>query len=175
MIHKPIKGYEDYLVTDTGRVYSLKRKRYMKLSVRNKKRGKEYLCVSIRNTDGEKMFSVHRLVAEAFIPNPENKPQINHINHIQNDNRVHNLEWVTCKENINKKSDDGKKVWYKRCKEMNKKNMKPIIEEIDGAYIFYESHSKVPFLDPRRLSDHTAKGETDFYHNGRHFIVPKED
>ncbi|WP_019469755.1 HNH endonuclease [Staphylococcus cohnii] len=63
-------------------------------------RNKKYLAVTAYKDGKQRHYYVHRLLAEAFIPNPENKPQVNHIDGNPRNNKLENLEWVTAKENI---------------------------------------------------------------------------
>lgn len=91
-----VLGYEGlYSVSTEGQVYTHKYKKILK--PRSKK---GYLNVSLSKNKKRKEFKIHRLVAIDFIPNTENKEQVNHIDGDKNNNKVTNLEWVTQSENI---------------------------------------------------------------------------
>ena len=97
---RDVVGYEGlYQVSDQGRVKSFKwnKERFLKPSM--DKDG--YLLVTLCAGGKRKTLKVHRLVCEVFHENPDNKPQVNHINEIKTDNRASNLEWCTCKQNVN--------------------------------------------------------------------------
>lgn len=106
-IWRDVKGYEGlYQVSSEGRVKSLERKDRFGRTVKERilnpgvnRYGYPMVCLYVGGK--RKMLKVHRLVCQAFHDNPENKPEVNHINENKNDNRAHNLEWSTRKENIN--------------------------------------------------------------------------
>lgn len=92
-----------------------------------------YVKVSFCYDNKVEMHLVHRLVAKTFIPNPENKPQVNHINNIPYDNRVENLEWCTSKENIHhsiKQGRNAKGLTHPRAK-ITPETAKMIIEKLE--------------------------------------------
>lgn len=94
-----IKYQPNYYITDTGDAYSRNpynnpTGRIKKLKLRHDTNG--YVSVTL---SGQRSYRVHRLVAEAFLPNPENKPEVNHIDGNKQNNNVSNLEWVSKSEN----------------------------------------------------------------------------
>ena len=99
-IWRDIEGYEGlYQISNKGRV-----KRLYKASERILKPGwmtGGYLFVVLCKNGNQSNQRIHRLVAKAFLPNPENKPQVNHRDENKKNNRVENLEWATAKENLN--------------------------------------------------------------------------
>lgn len=95
---KVINNFPSYRISSIGRVCKIKynRRYYLKLT----DNGKGYCKVCLYHERKHKYLYVHRLVAEAFIPNSDNKPFINHKNGIKNNNYYTNLEWATFSENM---------------------------------------------------------------------------
>lgn len=95
---KFIDGYENYQVSNTGKVMNVTTGKILK----GQNNGRGYLFVSLYDKNHVcKQIMIHRLVAQSFVPNPDNLPQVNHIDENKHNNCVENLEWITSIDNIN--------------------------------------------------------------------------
>ena len=119
-----IQNYEGYQASNMGRVRDINKGIILTQYNRNKL---GYKAVTI----GGKPISVHRLVAQAFIPNPNNLPMVNHKDENPSNNRVENLEWCDAKYNCN---------YGTRIKRIADKNSRPIVSiDINGKETYYKS------------------------------------
>ena len=143
---KDIKGYEGlYQVSDLGRIKSLARDIYCQngivrhieekiLAFNLDRGGYQYVALSLNGK--AKSIKVHRLVALAFIPNPENKSQINHKNEVKTDNSVENLEWCDAAYNVNYGTRNERMVKNRRYPKLgNHPKAKPVFcEELNKTF-----------------------------------------
>ena len=143
-VFRNIKGYEGlYQVSNKGRVFSLKSRKFLSPFITYN----GYQKINLYNGNKKiKKEYIHRIVALVFIPNPEQKSQINHINEIKTDNSVKNLEWMTAKENVN---------YGNRNKKASKSKNKPILQyTIEGKFITeYSSLNEVMSLFNKGVGD----------------------
>ena len=159
-IWKDAPGYEGvYQVSNLGRVKSMSR---IRVNGRAKILTKDKILLSKTLNDyvkigmTHKYVLAHRLIAKAFIPNPDNKPQVNHINGIKHDNRVENLEWVTASENAihsskNKLSNTGEKHWKSKLTEKNIKEIRESkLKQSELAKIYNITQSTICQIISRR-------------------------
>lgn len=123
---KKIDERPNYSVSDTGEVRNDKTGRILKL-YKSKSTGYDTVMLGRKTSP----LLVHRLVAKAFIPNPENKPQVDHINGNRTDNRVENLRWATASEN-------HMAYGFKEC---NEHRMKKILAVKGDEQILFDSHT----------------------------------
>ena len=135
--YKPIKGYEGYYtVNPHGDVFSLKSGKIMKPCRSNN----GYMQVHLTKDGTTKSFKIHRLVAEAFIPNPLNLPQVNHIDENKENNEAWNLEWCTASYNMNYKDGQKRRALNRNYEDISKKRSNAQSKEVtqfdyDGSIV----------------------------------------
>ena len=121
---KDVVGYEGlYSVTSCGKVWSYRRKKFLTPGVNNK----GYLYVNLCRNGKYTSYTIHRLVAMAYLPNPENLPEINHKDENKTNNCLQNLEWCDCKYNNN---------YGTHIEKASNSRKKPILQyDLDGNFI----------------------------------------
>ena len=110
-----IDGFEKYEVSNLGKVRNIKSGRVLKPRLQNN----GYLMLCLYKNNKQKNLLLHRIVATAFIDNPEGKPQVNHIDENKTNNDLSNLEWCTARENA---------IHGTRIKRFSEKNFKKVIQ-----------------------------------------------
>ena len=126
---KLIEDYPNYMISNLGNVRNINYRNTGKQTSLKGSTYNGYVHIALRKNNKSKIFLLHRLVAEAFIPNIENKPCINHIDCNRENNKAENLEWCTQQENITymdnlNRRNSGKKLSEEEVKAIRKKKDK---------------------------------------------------
>ena len=131
---RDVVGYEGkYLISNYGNLARVHK--YTPTSLKEPSTDEDgYLRTKLHDKNSIKYIGIHKLVAQAFIPNPENKSQVNHINGDKTDNRVNNLEWATASENnYHKFRVLDPKSYHKRRKAVKCEELDRVFESVAAA------------------------------------------
>ena len=134
-----IKDFPSYLIYEDGRVFSKRGKKFLKPCVT--KRGYHIVNLCHDKIKKRKQNKVHRLVAEHYIPNPENKPEVDHIDRNRLNNNLKNLRWVTSSENQINKPISGE-IPFRHISYCERNNCHRIQITRNSKRAFYKSFSK---------------------------------
>jgi len=178
-----VKDYEGlYFIGDDFEIYNAKTLQHIKPHLTNK----GYKRVCLYKNKKMARISVHRIVATALVPNPENKPMVNHIDNDRTNNNQSNLEWVTCSENLqhmhnqkrHKRSPEGErnrllavkhkqgKLTYKQAEEIRQikgktqreiAKMYNVSQYLIGRVLRYETYKKEDFIKVPQDVESTQK------------------
>lgn len=164
-IWKDIEGFEGlYQVSNLGNVRSLNYMRTGKIKNLSPRLHKDgyYQINNLSKNGSSKSFKVHRLVAQAFLPNPNNLPCIDHINTDKTDNRVENLRWVSFHENNSNPLTRQKMAESKKGKTLSEETKQKISDKLKGRVFSDETRQKMADANKGRiLSDESRKKISD--------------
>ena len=149
---KSIDNHPEYKVSNLGRVKSIKYNK--EIILKQTKNNTGYYYVYLSEKSKKYPLKVHRLIAHAFIPNPDNKPFIDHINRKRDDNSINNLKWVNNSENM--VNTDTR----------SNTNQKNIHQNKRGTYeVFIVRNYKVAFCKTYKTLEEAVKVRDDFLKN----------
>lgn len=159
-------------VSNCGRVRSLMRGKPCVLKTQINRKGYHKIRVTIKRI--RKSYSVHRLVAQAFLDNPDNLPQVNHKDGNKNNNSVENLEWINNKDNAHHAIENG--LWrnvFTASKVNNEKRKIPVVAIKENTCMHFKSISEAErYFDSRHIVD-VLKGRREHV-KGFSFVYESE-
>lgn len=167
-IWKDVKGYEGlYQVSNLGNVYSTKTAKILKSQIS----GKGYKTVCLHKNNVPHTNQLHRLIAQAFIPNPNNYPQINHIDGNKTNNNINNLEWCDQSYNIKEAYRLGLMPRYRSgsfVKKHNRNKLVPILQyDLQGNFVKKWDSIKGASLSFANISNHPQNNISGVLQNRR--------
>lgn len=140
---KPVTGFEIYEISDHGNIRSIDRMSRNRLGsffvkgtvLRQQHNNRGYRYVRLWKDGLQIKKYIHRLVAEAFVPNPNNLPQVNHLDNDPDNNMANNLEWCTHKQNMKWSEVQNRSVWGERAKQNARKGQRRLWLPVIGQNV----------------------------------------